>query len=190
MQITEKDLEDLIFSDLEHDPVYITQTGLRLNLLTMVNDNNIHWMRQVDLKHYGRADIIGYSRFMGRIYVDVIELKNVPLQPDDFNQVFRYKAAVMEILHNTFKGRFSFVVNSYLIGPSMNEGHWIHNNSNCIVYTFKFGLHGFRFTRHDGGWHLGEGKLSRYDYSCSDSLTHPPINVYGQIQESTDIVLG
>jgi hypothetical protein len=187
MEITERDLEDLIFTDLSEEPLNVLASGLKLRLLMGPNDNVIHWHRQVDLRQYGRADIIGYSRNKGRLEIDIIELKNRPLKCEDFEQIFRYKQGVQELIYNKFRSVHP-IIYCYLIGAALESGHFMQNNCACSVYTFNFSLRGFSFQYLSGGWRLGDGKLN--GYSSSDKATTPAIYRYGEVQESTDGILG
>jgi hypothetical protein len=183
MEILEKDLEDLIFGALGNEPSVLHSIGFKTDLMMTPNNNNVYWFRQVNLKGYGIADIIGYSRIGKSIHVDIIELKNVPLTSKDFDQVFRYKTAIEEALKNRLKGRNLYVwVNCYLVGPSIDSGHYIQNNSMITLFTFKYGLHGFIFEPHRGGWCRDGGILELGDISFSGradsySLTREEIEV-------------
>lgn len=163
MDITEKDLEDLMFDDLSaNHGRKLEQRGFKTQLRQIPEGKK--WLRQVQLKDYGVADIIGFARHKGRMIVDVIELKNKPLALPDYEQVFRYKKAVDEILFNTFKGHFYHDVKCFLVGPGIDSGHYLHNELyNLDVHTFKFSVDGFIFERHGTGWYRGDGKLTYFD---------------------------
>ena len=166
MEITEKELEDLIFSDLQFDPYSLVATGLDLTLVSLPTPNKVYWGRQVDFKQYGRADLVGWTRYKGSIYVDLIELKNRELTNNDFNQVFKYKQAIEEAFSNTARltNRYHRLnVSCYLVGRGLNECHFLHNNSGVVIYTYKFGLKGFQFERCDGGWRSGDVELTLND---------------------------
>lgn len=179
MEITEKELEDLIFTDLQFDPYSLVATGLDLSLVTLPSPNRVHWHRQVDLKHYGRADIVGWTRYKGQIYVDVVELKNVPITNNDFNQVLRYRHAIEEAFNNSVKLTRYWLrihVSCYLIGRDLNECHFVNNNTDVKVYTYKFGLKGFQFDTAKGKWHYGSGNLSLQQLRSGSSLISHSIN--------------
>jgi hypothetical protein len=182
MDIAEKDLEDIIFNDLVNDPENVFTTGLSLSLIHMPNYNNIYWHRQVDLVSYGRADIIGYSRKDGCLYVNIIELKVQPLISADFNQVLRYKTAVNEIIKNSFKNIYS-EIRCYLIGPSIQDGHFIANNSTVRTITYNFSLRGFKFeSLNDARWHKGDGNLS-FGHIRKNGFISKPLIAYESLTE-------
>lgn len=177
MEITEKDLEDLIFKDLRKTRgLILAERGLSLQLTDSDWPNTVCWRRQVDLKGYGIADIIGYSRLRGVIHVDLIELKNKPLKSEDFNQVLRYKKAIQILAENTFKKRRMVMVNSILIGPDIESGHYIHNDAGVNVFTFEFNVDGFDFEYHSASWHRPDTSDIKYvDVRSSDFLKVLPI---------------
>jgi hypothetical protein len=152
MQITEKDLEDLMFQDIEQGGYHLRERGLTSFLLSNEQPNKVYWYRQVQLKSYGIADIIGFTRRYGIIYVDIFELKNVPLCTNDFDQISRYHTAVKEIINNTFGKSVPSFVQSILIGPDIDSGHYIHNQSRIELYTFTFSLAGFHFQHNPRSW--------------------------------------
>jgi hypothetical protein len=162
MEITEKDLEDLIFDDLvETGGSDLIDRGFNTGLISREHfQNRVHWHRQVSFGAYGIADLVGYTRQNGSIYIDIVELKNVPLKCGDFDQLLRYKTAALEVAENTFKGDFACHVSTYLVGPSIDAGHYIHNQIRFALnlYTFKFSIAGFQFEHHSAGWHRSDAK--------------------------------
>jgi hypothetical protein len=151
MEITEKDLEDLIFDALLYGGDDLLDTGLDTDLVYR-GSSETHWYRQPNLGAYGIADIIGVTRYAGKIWVDVIELKNRPLKTEDFEQVFRYETAVNEIINNTFRRPVIRRIRCYLVGPSIETGHYTHNHTGITIFTFKFTVKGFKFYRHTPNW--------------------------------------
>jgi hypothetical protein len=158
MEITEKDLEDLIFESLLKAPGSLSVRGLTPTLVCLKGNNRVHWQRQVELRGYGRADIIGWCRCRGNIHVNIMELKNVPIVSHDFNQIGRYREAVAEIVRNSFKGHQYPFIDCYLIGPSIQDGHYIQNVFPGKVYTFDYSIRGVRF-KQSGTWRNGDGDL-------------------------------
>jgi hypothetical protein len=155
MQITEKDLEDLMFDDLINGGDRLRSRGFTTDLTTYNLPNKVYWKRQLNLKQYGIADIVGFTRMPGGISVELIELKNVPLKSEDFNQVLRYAAGIESIIRWRFKGIKVFI-SSYLVGPSIETGHFIHNSSRVELVTFDFKVDGFEFRHHTKGWTIGD----------------------------------
>jgi hypothetical protein len=174
MEITEKDLEDLIFDDLLDGGYELVNRNFNPFLVQMSLPNRVLWARQVQLPGYGVADIIGYSRFMGVLHVDIYELKNQPLKSQDFEQVLRYKTAVREALDN-MKRRFEYNINCSLVGPSIESGHFIHNFSNVKLFTFTYSLRGIEFEWHSTGWRNGKGNLKLTDIATHKfTVVEPP----------------
>jgi hypothetical protein len=177
MQITEKDLEDMIFMDIERGCPNCYDRGLEIPLLWESHENKVYWYRQVNLGAYGIADLVGFTRQDGNIYVNIVELKNIPLTAKDFNQVFRYKTGVSEIIKSTFKRKVRFAIEVFLIGPSIDDGHYIQNESNITLFTFEFSLDGFQFDKKTSGWVRTDAKkMSANAVSYSDRRIMVPEN--------------
>lgn len=171
MEITEKDLEDLIFDALIKDHRTLTSIGFKTDVMALRTPNKVVWNRQVELGDYGRADIIGYTRGWGTIFVDIIELKNVPITHKDFEQICRYRTAVREIIRNTFKGHFWPEVHIYLVGPSIDSGHFIQDHTGCRMFIFSYGLTGFAFNQIKGKWYRGNGDLTMSKVSAQKTVS-------------------
>jgi hypothetical protein len=179
MEITEKDLEDLIFDDALKGGFRLFDRGFTPFLIGMAIPNKIYWQRQVSLGSYGIADIIGYGRYQGCLHVDIIELKNKPLRSEDFDQVLRYQTAVREALINS-RIKCDLKIRSYLVGPMVDSGHYIQNFLNIPIFTFKFNVDGFAFERHIGGWCRGGGELRLDEIKRSDvNVFVPEIQFHG-----------
>lgn len=175
MEITEKDLEDLIFEDLRTGGYNLIRRGFNCELISDRFPNRIFWYRQVPLKSYGIADIIGFSRWRGMIHVAVIELKNVPIQAADFEQLFRYRQAVKTILKNSFK-HATFNIECILVGPSISSGHYIHNVCRSTVVEFTYSLSGVEFQSHEGGWFRTDCKgMNLRDIKCANEIVIPGV---------------
>jgi hypothetical protein len=159
MEISEKDLEDLIYQDLIHKGGRnLISRGLNTVCMSL-GIGSVVWLRQVRVEPYGIADIIGYRRYRGSIYVDIIELKNRPLECGDFDQVFRYKTAVLEMFGNS-RPNMRVLVNCYIVGRDINSGHYIHNHSDVNLVFFTFSIHGFQFRTENDRWCKNEGTLT------------------------------
>ncbi len=171
MEINEKDLENMIFDDLKEGGDRLRSRGFMTNLTNDYRVITARWFRQVNFGGYGIADIVGYSRIPGIVLVDVVELKNRPIKSEDFDQVLRYKEAIRQMIYGK-KGRRSCIrmyINTYLVGPGMDSGHYIHNQLDTVVFTFKFTISGFEFESHNGSWYRPDTKLSVRALSFADS---------------------
>jgi hypothetical protein len=168
MEITEKELEDLMYEDLTTTGGrYLRKLGLEVSCMIPF-PGTVKWLRQVRLEPYGIADIIGYRRCRGGLMIDIIELKNRPIECNDFDQVFRYRSAVREMFRNS-RPNMEIKITASLIGREINSGHYIHNNcTHTNLYSFKFGLAGFRFERHENRWCKLNGELTINDWSAGD----------------------
>jgi hypothetical protein len=186
MEISEKDLEDVMFKDLADGGDRLRSRGFTTYLTNHVIENKIYWYRQVNFKEYGIADLVGVARHRGHIIIDVVELKNRPLKSEDFDQVLRYKRAIREVMSNTFKRsrRPDFMITPYLVGPSISCGHYIHNELHGGLYTFDFTVSGFEFEGHTPSWYRPNCKpsLSTITYANQCVISPAPRSV-----ESEDI---
>lgn len=155
MQISEKELEDFIFEDL------IQNYGMGLSargFQTYYNDcftKSIHckckWLRQFDLGPYGRLDVVGYFRNEGIVNIELLELKAVSLKSDDIDQIFRYGHAILE---HVSERDMEVRLRMYLIGTSIESGHYIHNRSKGLsMVEYEYNLRGVSFNQHSGDWH-------------------------------------
>ncbi len=155
MQISEKELEDFIYEDLKNNNgTSLQERGLRTRpneLLEFDLEENISikWLRQVSLGAYGILDIVGYYRSHTQVYVELFELKNVPIVSGHFDQILRYKNGIQEYFGDRFKLNF----HCYLVGSDFESGHYIHNSQDHFsVSEFSYGLNGIQFKTHSGGW--------------------------------------
>jgi hypothetical protein len=141
----EKDLEDLIFQDLQQGG-----SNLRLQGFELTDEfGNYQWRRQVNLKCGHIPDIIGYRRTRDVIETIIIELKNRPIISADFNQILSYEHSINNIIHETFKGTFMVApAHLVLIGTDISDGHYIHNaisiGQNIDLYSFELTINGLR----------------------------------------------
>lgn len=158
MQLSEKEIEDFIFEDLTHNVgMGLTHRGLTTLHTNLVVNQRYHkckWLRQLDLGPYGRADIVGYFRADDTIYVELMELKSIPIEVADFEQILRYKKAIKEYVGK----RFNLSFQMYLIGKGFNSGHYIHNCVPVSVVEYKYSLDGLEFEVHTGNWGRPDAK--------------------------------
>lgn len=154
MQISEQELEDFIYEDLTTNyGDELNDRGLSLIARYDEYQPKIKWFRQFDVGMYGRIDIVGVYRYRGNIFIDLIELKAVPIRSEDFDQICRYENAIKEYLNHTLKGDFPIYIFKYLIGTDISSGHYIHNvMRNTIVVVYNYGLEGICFDSHEGRW--------------------------------------
>jgi len=154
MQLSEKEIENFIFDDLINNGHHCRQKGLDLDIFKLMRfvDRNaikIHWYRQLNLAPYGIADIVGFCRFKGSIYVEIIELKAVSIKSDDFDQILRYKKGVSHYLNNTFDLP-SLDISCTLIGLGYESGFFIQNELQCKIANMSYGVGGMSFKTHRG----------------------------------------
>lgn len=158
MQLNESEIEDLIFKSLKKDHgLSLLQKGLELpfqkNFCFYGINPSVLWIRQLEIPPYGTIDLIGFYRLKGNLYADIYELKAVPIESKDFNQVFRYKKGIELYVENSFNSRVCINVNCVLIGAGFNSGEYIQNNTEITVCEFEYGLDGFVFNTHaDSSW--------------------------------------
>lgn len=159
MQLSEKELEDFIFKDITaEDPgKELLSRGFKTRITEICNGDvfleDPHWVntkyaRQLDLGSYGRLDIVGYCRVRETIYIDIFELKSVPIDSNHVDQVCRYKSAIEDSLGD----RFQIKLKMYLVGPSISSGHFISNSLHELnLVTYSYSLAGIHFDM-NGFW--------------------------------------
>lgn len=156
MQLHEREIEDFIYDDLiDTDGQRCYQRGMLMTVNSFKKSGQLYnkpkWFRQVNLGVYGILDIVGVYRFKGCVFVELIELKAVPIEPAHFEQVLRYKEGIKRFTRASLR----INVECYLVGPSMKEGHYIHNNCDVSLIEYSYNLGGINFSTHGpfGGWH-------------------------------------
>jgi hypothetical protein len=157
MELSEKEVENYVFEDLtENDGHGLALKGLELPFMNF--GTKVLWRRQLNIEPYGIIDIVGFYRYHGVVYVDLIELKKVNIEPAHFEQVARYKKGIEVYLSNTFKNPH-VIVNMIVIG-SKYGGHFIQNDFPVTVYSFDYSLDGINFEvyRKNCNWSMPEGK--------------------------------
>jgi hypothetical protein len=170
MEISEKELEELMYEDLTTtNGKYLNRIGFHVScMLREAGDTT--WLRQVRMEPYGIADIIGYRRSRGYLIVDIIELKNRPLEAHDFDQVLRYQTAIYEMLKNS-RNKMRVSVESTLVGRGVNSGHYIHNYGNVNVFSFNYGLKGFDFELNPNSWCKNGGRMMLDSFTAAETKT-------------------
>lgn len=154
MQLLEKEIEDYLFEDFELSG----GAGLsKRGLTTLFNQRKIsaRLYRQLNIAPYGVLDIVAIHRYLGAIYVEIFELKSVPIESEHFDQVFRYAAGIDEYVKGTFRGDVSTKIKCYLIGDGYKSGHYIQKNAPITVSTYEYNLNGIMFDTHKpfASWH-------------------------------------
>lgn len=151
MTISESELEELLLEDFrDNDGQLLSSRGFETALSMMAQEGSTspRFISQFNLGPYGIADIVGYTRLGQKIIVELFELKIVPLTVADFDQICRYRKAILRYFE-----RFDIRMRMYLVGPSLSTGHYIHNCiDNLTVVTFNYNLDGIIFESHSGGW--------------------------------------
>lgn len=154
MQLSEKEIEDLFYQDLVYnDGAKLESRGLTLPFRSLRKYqpkpfvNRVHWFRQLNLDPYGVIDLVGFYRYLGVLNVDLLELKAVPIESKDFNQLFRYKKGIEVFTRQTFKN-INLNINPVLVGHGYDSGCYIQNNSDVTVSELSYGINGFEFETH------------------------------------------
>lgn len=163
MTLSEKEIEDLLFHDLtEYAGMGIHERGFKHKMHPF---DQFKWARQVNLGAYGILDLVGWGKVDGKIIINLMELKAVPLRAADFDQILRYKTAIDGMLSEKLS-HSNYQINGFLVGPEIQEGHYIHNwVNNFSVVTYKYSIHGITFETHRGNWCRTDSKLSLKNYS-------------------------
>lgn len=153
MQLSEREIEDLIFDDLVNNDGHTLQVrGLDVPSLGFFqhwkSNPKILWKRQLNIEPYGILDIVGFYRYKGNLFADLMELKACPIDATHFDQIFRYKKGLEVYIQNTFNSVRRIEVNCVLIGTGYNAGHYIQNNSEIRVSEYRYDLNGIDFNTH------------------------------------------
>lgn len=160
MEISEKEIEDFIYNDLvKYNGNGLMVRGVDLYCFSHMASYNIRWFRQLNIEPYGICDIVGFYRFRGMIYVELIELKKTSIDANHFEQIARYKKGLQVYLKNTFLKSDGFHIDMSLIGIGY-DGCYIQNLLPINVYNASFDLNGFTFDKTGGysSWYNLNGK--------------------------------
>lgn len=158
MQLSEKEVENLIFDDLQKS------NGEDLRMLGYKNQAmafsdyhkkplSVRWFRQFNIDPYGIIDIVGFWKYRGYLHADLIELKACPLTLDHFEQINRYKTGLQVFASQTFDDSY-FEISTTLIGTGIENCHYTHNFSTVRIIEYTYGLRGLTFKDHGehGNW--------------------------------------
>jgi hypothetical protein len=111
MEISEKELEDLIF---ETDNEYLNERGL-----------NIYGKkkRQISTFKHGILDLLTYRRYKddfnnNYLEINIIELKKDQIDINTLNQIIRYARGVQDFMQG--RGNYNYFITLTLIGNSVN----------------------------------------------------------------------
>jgi hypothetical protein len=156
MQLSEKEIEDFIFDDLEHNNGNELQyRGLTIPFTRRSGEQYIKckWVRQLNIDPYGICDIVGFYRYEGTIHVELLELKSREIKMEDFEQIARYRTGIKKYLENTFSNP-SISFNMVLIGTIGYERHFLQNILPVAVCELVYDLSGVSIKTHQGytGW--------------------------------------
>lgn len=188
MRYLEKDIEDLLHNLLKEN----NQDKLNsLGFDALIANNDITWHRQPKFGGYGIGDLMGVSASKAVDVIDnksfeydilmiqLIEIKNEPLKSRHIDQVLRYKKAIDDYMLNHFcdneqlymDGFYKFndwEIESYLIAPSIEGGHYILNEmirheSPINLYTFDVNIiDGITFYKEEGTWSVKDKKFDNF----------------------------
>lgn len=157
MELLEKEIEDFFIDELNDGGGNLSDRGFELPCFLM--DIPIKWYRQVNIEPYGICDIVGVYRFMGCIYVEIIELKRVKIDVNHFEQIMRYKKGFEVYLRNTLRRGGDFEIKLHLVGVGY-DGLYIQNELPINVYSMSYDLNGINFLKSQKytGWMVPSGK--------------------------------
>lgn len=176
MQLSEKEVEDLVFQDLtDCYGINLLRKGLQLPFQTfheqLKQTPSVKWVRQLNLDPYGIADIVGFYRYKGRIYVDLLELKACAIESTHFDQVFRYEKGIEVYMRQTFND-VDCRINCILIGNGYNSGNYIQNNSDITVASYHYDINGLNFDMTSG---FSSWALKNDDHCSFRQIKRPPL---------------
>ncbi|PRY40829.1 hypothetical protein CLV58_10612 [Spirosoma oryzae] len=174
MDISEKDLEDMIF---EAAQTVEGQSALRDRGFPIIGKV----LRQVTLSDYGRADLLSIScnrlningtRGDRYVTIRIYELKKGEIGLSTLGQVDRYKTAVRHFA-NSIPELKGVHVDIYvvLVGSSIEKGsdflYSVNSRSDLYLCEYSFGIDGLRFTTYGEGW----------DFWHKKNAAHPTIKL-------------
>lgn len=118
MNILEKDIEDLLWSNL-HDCELLISKGLPV-------DPGYHYIRQPELGGYGRPDIVGFyvnpkANGARTVNVIIIELKKEFINIDTLTQAYRYKTGIERFVEERYPGKIYLSFSIFLIGKKLDK---------------------------------------------------------------------
>jgi hypothetical protein len=163
MELSEKEIEDFIYNDLVfNDGLELQSRGLNLDCFSKKESYNIKWYRQLNIDPYGICDIVGFYRYNGLIYVELIELKKTSIDANHFEQIARYRKGLDVYLRNTLPNQ-NWHISMSLIGIGY-EGCYVQNLLPIDVYDSSFSLSGFNFDKTSGyaSWYNLQGKTKSF----------------------------
>jgi hypothetical protein len=170
MQISERELEDLIYNTIKQPGGF---EKLDKKGLDVVGDV----YRQVNIPPYGIIDLLSVDIDTAGdndrlcINVDIYELKIIPLKYEHLGQVFRYKTAIERLIRNINDYRFNYMVRCTLIVPQIDNNDDIVFLLNGLsqlgfrIYTYEYTIDGIEFNQDGCGWYNKGEDFSKIDVS-------------------------
>lgn len=161
MNFLEKDLEDIIYENLESNPLSLQERGL-----DTINETGVRWIkRQLHIGNYGITDIVtftsGKNPINGNIqyFINVFELKKDIIDSKTFLQAAKYSSGIEDYLdeyRNLSDSDFPIYFNIILIGSKINlddiiyAARWMNLNfddfaGGLYLYTYEYRLDGMYF---------------------------------------------
>jgi hypothetical protein len=156
MQLSEKEIEDFVFDDLQNNNgMGLQYRGLELPFTRRAYNQYIKckWVRQLNIDPYGICDIVGFYRYEGAIHVELLELKAREIKLEDFEQIARYRTGITKYLKNTFS-KPCIQFNMVLIGTVGYDPYFLQNLLPISVSELRYDLEGVGLKTHYGytGW--------------------------------------
>lgn len=185
MDISEKELEDILCQNLSRNIGRNVLYDRGFPLPYPPDEiSTFKVYRQINFGDYGIADIITFCKHYEidiheddngkkskRIYPDVeitiYELKSREAEVKDFEQLSRYRTAVEEIIRNGKISKYIHV-NSYVVAPDINTGHYLMNHSKLNMINFSYDVTGIEFNQTSGNWYRGDGVLTMNDINLKE----------------------
>jgi len=161
MDFLERDLEDIIFNELQSSDGYdnLNERGLDI----CFSKGSFICKRQLRIGNYGICDMVTLSRFktiisdkgtliQAPLYIEVIELKKGEINSETLFQAIRYLTGIKIYMEDNYP---SLVVDYSitLIGRTINTGDWIYlidQLHNLKVQTYSYEIDGITFKTHRG----------------------------------------
>lgn len=164
MDISEKNIEDLIYENLTPDNVHLlAERGLPFDEMNCFE-------RQVNLGPYGILDLIGLNYYRSGkekiLEVFIIEIKKGEINIETYIQAIRYCKGIQVLLSKTC---LTLKFNQILIGTSIKKNDFIYLtdiNEDVSFYIMKLSLEkGIYFNRENGY------RISNSDFNLNPTLS-------------------
>ena len=172
MDFLEKDLEDIIFNQLQTEEGYdnLQERGLNINY----SPDKFKCKRQLKIGNYGICDMVTFSRFdsiinqdgalcQPPIYIEVIELKRGEVNIETLLQAVRYLTGIKSYISKNYP-KLVVDYSITLVGRTLNTGDWVYLIDlidGLKVQTYSYGIDGINFKSHSE-YKLTHHGLTRY----------------------------